>query len=97
MINILIRSEITRINLEINESDTSMTKYLLIFYENPLRKSMSSFRQYHLLSSGNKQDQKKNEINCLGILIDDDVDQFDRPKEEKILVFSLNQWYINSN
>ena len=72
-------------------------KYLLIFYENYLRKSMSSFRQYHLSSSGNKQNQKKKEINCRGILIDDDVYQFDRSKGKKTLVLSLNQWYINSS
>ena len=33
-----------KINLEINESDTVTKKYLLIFYENDVRKSMSSFR-----------------------------------------------------
>ena len=54
-----------RINLKINESDTVTKKYLLIFYENDIRKSMSSFRYYHWSSSGNKQNKKKNEINCL--------------------------------
>ena len=44
MINILIKGENMRINLEINESDTVTKKYLLIFYENDVRKSMSSFR-----------------------------------------------------
>ena len=73
------------INLEINESDTAMKKYLLIFCENHLRRSMSSFRSYNLSSSGNKQNQKNN---CLDILIDDDVDQFDRSKEREENLFS---------
>ena len=83
-----------RINLEINESDTAMKKYLLVFYESHVRKSMSSFQSNHLSFSGNKQNQKKN---CLGILIDDDVELFDRSKGERFLVLSVSQWYSNSN
>ena len=44
MINILIRSENMRINLEINESNAVTKKYLLIFYENDVSKSMSNLR-----------------------------------------------------
>ena len=49
---------------------------------------MSSFRQYHWSSSGNTQNKKKNEINCLCNLYgcDDDVDRFDRSKGKQTLV-----------
>ena len=54
----------------------------MIVYEDDIS-LFSSFRQYHLSSSRNKQNKKNNEIHYL-IWIIDDADQFDRPNEKKI-------------
>ena len=63
---------------------------------------MSSFRQYHWSSSGNKKKTKrKTKLTVFVYGCDDEVDQFDRPnKERKENFFSSlieSMMYINSN
>ena len=89
-----------RINLEINESDTVTKKYLLIFYENDVRKSMSSFDTItdHLQEINKTKRKTKLIVFVCGC--NDDVDQFDRSKgrKEKLFLSLIESMvYMNSN